>query len=365
MSVRPERSPALEARRPAAKSRAPRPGRPAGKFTQQRRLDRLRTALEQHPAGLSIAEIATVLHVTTRSVRRYLGYLKATTPIEPVPTSPGRENIWRIKPSERARSVALRRAPAYCLLAGRSVFEPMKGSALFDALDVVHREALQVASRPARGPAQGEIRGDARLEERLLYLAYPALSHGTRAEQIDDLFRAVADLHVLHFRYGEAAVAARGERVIVHPYALLVHRGALHVVAFDVPRKELRLFAFERMADLIVEPEERFALPAELKASDFAHGAFGISVGTTRTRLLVEFDARAADDVRARKLHPTQKIATSPDGRIRLSVQLPPDLLGEARRWVLGYGDAARVIEPLELAADVARTLASAARRYT
>jgi predicted DNA-binding transcriptional regulator YafY len=364
--VRPERTTALEAPRPtaAAKSRAPRRGRPTGKFTQQRRLDRLRTALEQHPAGLSIAEIATVLHVTTRSVRRYLGYLKATTPIEAVATSPGRENVWRIKPSERARSVALRRAPAYCLLAGRSVFEPMKGSALFDALDVVHREALQVASRPARGPAQGEIRGDARLEERLLYLAYPPLSHGTRAEQIDDLFRALADLHVLHFRYGDVP-AARGERVVVHPYAVLVHRGALRVVAHDVYQKELRLFAFERMADLIVEPEDRFALPPELKASDFAHGAFGISVGTTRTRLLVEFDARAADDVRARKLHPTQKIATSPDGRIRLSVQLPPDLLGEARRWVLGYGDAARVIEPLELAAEVARALAAAARRYT
>ena len=80
--------------------------------------------------------------------------------------------------------------------------------------------------------------------------------------------------------------------------------------------------------------------------------------------MLVEFDPRAADEVRGRKLHPTQKIATAPDGRVRLSVMLPESLLPEVRRWVLGFADAARVIEPPELVTDVARALAAAAKRY-
>jgi predicted DNA-binding transcriptional regulator YafY len=370
MSVRDPRPAVTPPARPASKSRGVRRGRPTGKFTQHRRLDKLRAALEGHPAGLSVAEIATVLHVTTRSVRRYLGYLKVHTPIEAVSTAPGRENVWRIKPSERARSVPLRRAPAYCLLAGRAVFEPMKGSALFDALDVVHRQVLQVASRPAKGPAQGEIRGDARLEERLHYLPYPPASYGGRAEEIDDLFRAVADLHVLSFRYREGARPARegrdarGEKVVVHPYALLIHRGALHLVALDVERKEVRGFLLERMADLSVQAGGTFEVPAGLRALDFAHGVFGVAAGQARVRVIVEFDPRAAEEIRGRKLHPSQKIATAPDGRVRLSVHLPDGLLPEARRWVLGFADAARVIEPPELVAAVAGALAAGAKRY-
>ncbi|MGO8999095.1 MAG: helix-turn-helix transcriptional regulator [Polyangiaceae bacterium] len=348
------------------RTRAVKPGRPPGKFTQHRRLDRLRGALEAHPAGMSIAEIASFLNVTTRSVRRYLGYLKLSTPIEPVSASPGRENVWRIKPSERARSVPLRRAPAYCLIAGRGVFEPLKGSALFDALDVVHREVLQVASRPARGPAQGEIHGDTRLDERLLQIGYPAISYAGRGEEIDDLFRAVADLHVVQFRYRDGASGAGGAKVSAHPYAVLLDRGAISLVALDVEAREVRAFSFGRIADLSLRVEERFTLPPDVRASDFAHGAFGVAAaaGSPKVRVLVEFDARVADEIRQRKLHSTQKIATAPDGRVRLSVTLPGALLPEVRRWVLGFAEAARVIEPPELVADVARVLAAAAKRY-
>jgi predicted DNA-binding transcriptional regulator YafY len=359
--ARPSKGTAFAPTPARARSKGPKRGRPPGKFTQHRRLDRLRDALEKNSQGLSIADIAGILHVTPRSVRRYLGYLKNSTPIEALPASPGRENVWRIKPSERARSVPLRRAPAYCLVAARGVFEALKGSALFDALDLVHRQVLQVASRPARGPVEGEIRGDARLDERFFVTAAPPPSHALRAEEMDDLFRAVADLHVLRFRH---RAGSRVERVVAHPYALFLHAGALILVALDVEAGEVRAFPFDRIAELSLAPDEQFALPPELRAADFAHGIFGVAAQPPRVRVLVEFDARVADEVRQRKLHPAQKIAVAPDGRVRLSVALPDALLGEVRRWVLGYADAARVIEPPELAEQVARALAAAARRY-
>jgi predicted DNA-binding transcriptional regulator YafY len=272
--------------------------------------------------------------------------------------------------------VPLRRAPAYCLFAGRAIFEPMKGSALFDALDVMHRQALQVANRPAKGPAQGEIRGDTKLDERLLYVPHPPLQHAGRGEEIDDLFRAAADLEGVQFRYRfapaegqRAARPAGSERgaassIVAHPYAVFLHRGAITLVALDVDGGVVRAFAFERMADLSLRAGERFTLPPDLRAADFAHGAFGVAADPSKVRVLVEFDARVAEEIRARKLHVTQKIATAPDGRVRLSVALPTALLPEVRRWVLGFGDAAQVIEPAELVADVARMLAAAAKRY-
>lgn len=367
MSSREPRSqgrPAALATPARVRSRGPRRGRPPGKFTQNRRLERLREALEKNSAGLSIAEIAQLLHVTPRSVRRYLGYLRVTTPIEALPAAPGRENVWRIKPSERARAVPLRRAPAYCLLATRAAFDPLKGSALFDALDLLYGQVLQVASRPSKGPMEGEIRGDVRLDERFLYVSPPPVSYAARAEEIDDLFRAVADLHVLRFRYVPREPGARAERIVAHPYALYLRAGALHVVALDVEQAEVRALPFDRLSDLAISSDERFAVPADFRASELVHGIFGVAPGPARVRVLVEFDARAADEIRGHKLHPAQKIATAPDGRVRLSLPLPEALLPEVRRWVLGFADAARVIEPPELAEDVARALAAAAKRY-
>src|SRR6266851_2986361 len=97
----------------AMRSTAPRVGRPKGKFTQTLRLTRLRDTLESNPSGMSLEDLAMVLRVTTRSVRRYLGWLGEFTDLESIETARGGAHLWRIKPSERGRTVPLRKTQAY------------------------------------------------------------------------------------------------------------------------------------------------------------------------------------------------------------------------------------------------------------
>jgi predicted DNA-binding transcriptional regulator YafY len=347
--------------RPLPKKQA-RAGRPSGTFTQHRRLDRLRDVLTANPAGLTLENLASLLHVTTRSVRRYLDELDHATEVESLETTPGGAHIWRIKPSERGRAVALRRAQAYGLLATRHVLEVFKGSALYDELDLVLRQVLQVAQRPTRTP--GEVSGGLRLDERFLYLPALAKSHAARAEEIDVLFQAVAELRVLRFKHKDGG---KTERVTAHPYALLVHRGAIVCVGLDAADDRVRVFPFDRMADLRANDAERFALPDAFDVASCVHGDFGVAPPSARAqRVIVEFDARVADDVRARRVHPSQKIATAPDGRVRVSMAVPmlEAVRASVSQWVLGFGAAARVIEPEELAVAVAAELERAAARY-
>jgi predicted DNA-binding transcriptional regulator YafY len=350
--------------RPIPKARLPRAGRPSGHFTQHRRLDKLREALEGHPEGLTLDDLALLARVTTRSVRRYLHELSLITELDSVPTTPGHPNLWRIKPSERGRSVALRRTQAYGLLAARRVFDVLKGSALFDELDVTLREVALVARRPTRGAVKGEVPADHRLDERFLYVPMPARNYASKAEELDDLFQAVAELRVLRFRYrGPNDGPRAGERVTAHPYAMLVHKGELVCVAFDTSDRAVKVFRFDRMADTKPSEGERFTLPHDLSLDDFLHGELGVAAPPARaTRVIVEFEARAADDVRARKIHPTQRIATAPDGRVRVSMNVAS--LDDARAWVMGFGSAARVIEPRELAIEVMTELRRALARY-
>jgi predicted DNA-binding transcriptional regulator YafY len=351
--------------RPIPRPKAPRVGRPKGRFTQHRRLDFLREKLEANAAGLTLEELATILRVTTRSVRRYLRELGLVTEVESIPGRPGGAHVWRIKPSERGRTVALRRTQAYALLAARRVFDVLRGSALFDEIDVALRQVEQVAHRPlVRASIRGDIGNDARLDDRFAYVPQVTRAYGNRSEDVDAAFQAMAELSVLSFRYRDGP--SKETRVTAHPYALVIHGGAITCIARDLGRGAVRAFALDRMSALEASGDLRFELPADFRLADWLQGDFGVAWGPRTIKLLIEFDPRIADAVRARRVHPSQRLAVAADGRVRASLAVPetPEIVAELRSWILGFGACARVLEPAELGSDIAGELRRAAERY-
>ncbi|MGD0674611.1 MAG: WYL domain-containing protein [Polyangiaceae bacterium] len=353
--------------RPIPRPKVPRVGRPSGRFTQHRRIDFLREKLEAHTAGLTLEELAAMLRITTRSVRRYLRELALVTELESIALQPGGAHVWRIKPSERGRAVVLRRTQAYALLAARPVFDVLRGSALFDEIDLALREIEQVAHRPTTRPSTRDAAGDGRLDERFAYAAPAAHAYPNRAEDVDELFRAVAELRVLRFRHRDRSdKSGRGARVIAHAYALVLDAGAITCVTRDVDLGSTRTFAFDAMSELEASEEERFELPADFAIQEWLHGDFGVARGGRPVRVLVEFEPRVGEAIRGRRVHPTQKVAVAADGRVRASMQVPelPEVMDRVRRWILGFGATARVLEPLGLAEEIALELRRAAERY-
>jgi len=330
------------------------PGRPAGRFTQHRRIEGMRELLEAHGQGATIEELAAVMRVSTRSVRRYLRDLHEQLGIEPVPTVPGGPNRWRFKPNERGRSITLRRTQAYLLLAARKTFEPLRGSALFDELDVAHRQLLQVAERPLRTAHTVDIQPTARLEDRVVVVPYPARSYVASGGDLDEIFRAAAELRVVRFRFHDEA------RVRACPYVIALHDGGVHLVGLDLTRDAVRVFPLDGIRDATTEGQ-RFELPLDFDAERLVLGAFGPIAVEDRRRAVIEFDARVADEVRSRKHHPDQRVATSRDGRVRLAI--PVGDRAALVRWVLGFGAAARVIEPDDVRDLVREELREALRR--
>ena len=174
-------------------------GRPRGRFTQHRRLDKLRAMLEHHPKGMTLYELAEAVGVTPRSMRRYLKEVSQELELQPVPTRAGGALRWRVKSGDLPRKIELRRTQAYAILAARRLFEPMRGSTLFDEIEMATERLLALAQRPGRGPNAGLA--DARLEQRFLYLPVAPKDYSTKTEELDDLFQAVADLRPLKCRY--------------------------------------------------------------------------------------------------------------------------------------------------------------------
>ncbi len=354
-----------------AKKRAPRRGRPQGSFTQHRRLDRLREALESEPRGLTLEDLAAALKVTQRSVRRYLRELDGTKNdenyelLEFVETRKGGPLLWRIKPGERGRAVSLRRAQAYALLATRRSLEVLRGSALFEEASLALEQITKVAQTPFRASGKAEISGNQKLEERFLFLPSSPRAYAARGEDLDELFRAVADLRVLRYRPKLLSGESRTERVVFHPYAMLVHDGHIFVLGVRLdgpkPASEVEVLGFDAMLDIRTSETEHFKIPETFNVGAFLQGELGVTP-PTRASFIVEFDARVSDEVRSRRFHPQQRTAVATDGRVRVALPLVDRRAAIA--FVLSWGDAARVVEPAELATEVKTVLERAASRY-
>lgn len=334
-------------------------GRPNGQFTQHRRLDRVRELLERHPRGLTLYELADSLKVSARTLRRYLKEVGRDYDLEPRRVKGGGQVVWGIPQRDMPRRVELRRTQAYALLAARRLFEPLKGTALHDEIDLAVNKLLAVAQRPGRGPNAGLA--DARLEERFLYLPHAPKDYSNKVEELDDLFQAVADLRPLHLFYHSHG-KDKDERIAIHPYALVFHRDAIYCVGLHLKHGEIRTFQVDRMRDTECATEERFVLPTEFKVEDYFQGEFGIWRSRDKHRVVVEFDPAVAEYVRTRKVHATQRLVPTVGGGVRLTMTIGD--LTPVVSWVLEWGARARVIEPEALRVRVVEELQNALQQY-
>jgi len=339
------------------KGRATKPGRTRGKFTQYRRLDALRTLLEANPVGLTLADLAATLRVSQRSARRYVHEMQEALQLEWVEPVPGGARVWRVKPGERGRAVVLRRAQAQALLATRRLFEPVRGSAFFDEVDLAFAELHKLAQRPSgRTGKSPEPLPDTTLPDRVAFLGSPARIPSARSEEFDVSLQALSTGYALLLsRRVEPDV-----RLVFFPYGLVFHQGTFVLVGWLEAARRLAIFRFEDTLDLALS-DKAFRVPDTFTLSDYLHGDLGVAL-PEKAKMLVEFDPRVADLVRAKKVHPAQRVAQAPDGRVRVSAPLGDRAL--ARAWVLGFGDAAKVLEPEDFVQEVREALTRAAARY-
>ena len=345
------------------KGRATKPGRTRGKFTQFRRLDALRTLLEEHPVGLTLADLATTLRVSPRSARRYIHEMQDALQLEFTEPVPGGARVWRVKPGERGRAVVLRRAQAQALLATRKLFEPTRGSAFFDEVDLAFGELHKLAQRPS-GRASGkspEPLPDTTLPDRVAFLSSPGRIPTARSEEVDVALQALSSGFALTLtRKVQKDAQELEERAVFFPYGLVFHQGSMVLIGWLEADRKLAILRFEDTSELELS-EKAFRVPDGFDLSDYLHGDLGVAM-PEKAKMLVEFDARVADLVRARKVHPAQRVAQSPDGRVRVSSPMGDRAL--ARTWVLGFGDAAKVLEPKDFAEEIGEIVARAAGRY-
>jgi predicted DNA-binding transcriptional regulator YafY len=133
-------------------------------------------------------------------------------------------------------------------------------------------------------------------------------------------------------------------------------------VGFHVGRSEIRTFVLDRMRDTQCAVTERFELPEDFDVNQYFQGELGIWRDATPHKVVLEFDAQAADYVRMRTVHASQKLQGIAGGGLRLTMTVGN--LTPVVSWVLEWGGRVRVVEPVELLERVRGELEAALALY-
>ena len=181
------------------------------------------------------------------------------------------------------------------------------------------------------------------------------ISFRTTAEPVvnlpvmDTLAQAMQQRRQLRLSYRKPG-AKQPEDRIVDPYHLANVNGDWFLFAHDHLRNDVRTFVPARILTA-VPTGQTFTRPAKFVLERQLHDSFGIHSREGDFAVVLQFAERVADYIREKRWHPSQELIELPDGGVELRLRLGS--LQEIERWVLGWGGAALVVAPSELAVSV------------
>lgn len=152
------------------------------------------------------------------------------------------------------------------------------------------------------------------------------------------------------------------------PYAMVIHRNGLYVVAQRIQqpskrRQAPRVFAVERFITAHWFRRKHFVIPEDFDIEDYFDGSFGLITGKKTYNVVIDLAPAVPADAEARRWHRDQEITPLPNGGVR--VQFSITSLHEVVASVLEWGTNAKVIEPRELRERVVAELESAHALYS
>jgi predicted DNA-binding transcriptional regulator YafY len=312
------------------------------------RLIRVQQLLQQHGA-MSVADLASHLNYSRRTVQRDLGALQSELGVPLV--NVGRR--WRIMEGSQHPL-----SPVHLTLQeSRVIFLAMQAYATAtDERDDNAISALEKLGDTLPEPLQADVRRTMEMMR-----ARP------EAEVYNIILRFVtrawAESARLHIWYRSAS-SDHVQETDLDPYLLRpgANGGAIYVVGWSSRHDMPRVFKIDRIvnAELTQEHFEPRNLDEIVERLGRSWG--GVVFGDEQYEVTVDFSPQAASRVRETPWLVSQRLEELPDGGVRLRFVLPSLL--EFVPWVLGWGAGATVVGPAELREQIAVTLHAAASNY-
>lgn len=296
--------------------------------------------------GLTTAEIAADLEITTRSAQRYIKQLREQAGLDI------EERDGRLRLGEGSKLPPMQ-------------FDAHQATALLIAARLLQQ------MRPGRDPAVigavARLASAMRLPAVSAYLgslieASERIPADTARLQVDrTLVEGFAGRLKVEISYRDGR--GRSSTRVIHPYFLepRPESRTVYVFAHDERSGARRTFRLDRIEHARIV-RETFSVPDDFDITGVVAGSWGVWQSDGADRVVLRFQPEIAARVRQSVWHPAASLEQLPDGRTELTLTVASEV--EMRPWVLGWGSLVEVVEPPSLRQHVAESMRAGARLY-
>jgi predicted DNA-binding transcriptional regulator YafY len=186
----------------------------------------------------------------------------------------------------------------------------------------------------------------------------PHKSYREHRQAIDLILRAIDKRRTAQLRYFSASRNSTARRE-VDPYFLRFVGGGLYLIGYCHLRKEVRMFAVERIRSITLT-DHPYQMPLDFKVDEYVQDALGIMRSGRRVEVELVFTKKAAAWVIDKSWHPSQESKLLKDGRLRMTLKVADneELVG----WILSFGSQVKVMGPSSLQTTVREEARNIAR---
>jgi len=311
--------------------------------------------LQAYHYGVAVDELCERLECSRRQMQRDLNVLRqAGFPITYDERDFGKR-FWKLSPRfiERGELI-LSVTEMLSLYLCRQLLAPLAGTQF--------GEGLQAALDKIKAllPASSLSHFD-KLSDAILVTNTPFHDYSQQSKEIGIINRAVSEGRVLRICY--APPKRESFEATFHPYGIVLHGAALYCVGRLIRGSTAAIRKLKVSRFVGAELTDRsFVRPEGFSLESCMAGGFGIYTAGSLQTVRLRFTGWAATSVSEQQWHPSQRIITKADNSLVAEFRLGNS--PEFRRWVLGFGRNAVVLQPKSLADEIAEELAAARAAY-
>ncbi len=293
--------------------------------------------------------LAREYEVSPRSIARDIAYLKDMLGA-PVEYDPARKGYFYSEDDYRLPDIQIRESDFFALMIADRALSMYENTPMYNKLRQIFGRLLSLL------PDTITV-NSAWINEKYSFLgeSIPDIDSSVW-ENLNNALRAQITLRIVHRSPGKQESSR-----LVDPYHMASYRGEWYLVGRCHTRKDVLKFAVSRIkaAECTDKP---FDIPHGFDFSTYLGPSFGIMTETEEYDIAIRFNAATAPYIRERSWHRDQTITEEDNGEITLSFKT--NSLIEVKRWVLSWGDGAKVTKPVSLARIISGEIARMAGQY-
>ncbi len=295
----------------------------------------------ENTRGLTLSELVEAVPddypKNDRTVRRDLEALEAVGfPL--VTEHHNGQTRWRlIEGFRNIPALGFSATELMALTFSRKLLEPLQGTEIQSALN----SALNKVASALPPQAHGYVRS---LDNLFSIGLGPHKNYQQYKTIVDLITQAIDKTRTAQIRYFSASRNATSRRE-VGPYRLWYASGGLYLIAYDHLRKDVRMFAVERIRSITLT-DHPYQMPLGFEVEEYVQDALMIMRGR-RIDVELLFSKKVAAWMKDKLWHASQEAFLMKDGRLRMTLKVADtdELVG----WILSFGSQVRVVSPESL----------------